>query len=241
MQRAQQEALDQAQAAGREAGPDWEATSLPPQPANPAAQAVRDDRSSAVSTLHPDPDDIGSREEMLRLRAGPPPWFPDNPKRWVVIYLEYYTLSGPYDKGEGDTITYLYNTCTERQSHVGFTREDLATVVRVVGKGNKKRAEILWPRGIAWAHMTHSGDTAIWDVKGVFMPMTGPLAHLVPTKYIKLEWTPLDVKIFSFPNEIRYNPLRFVYRRIQGLRENTVPTRWMTLFFSQSRTRVRYH
>ena len=32
VQRAQQEALDQAQAAGREAGPDWEATQLPPQP-----------------------------------------------------------------------------------------------------------------------------------------------------------------------------------------------------------------
>ena len=48
VQRAQQESLDQAQAAGREAGPDWEATQLPPQPANPAALAVREDLSSAV-------------------------------------------------------------------------------------------------------------------------------------------------------------------------------------------------
>jgi len=47
VQRAQQEALDQAQAAG----PDCEATPLPPQPVNPAARAVRDDRSSASSTL----------------------------------------------------------------------------------------------------------------------------------------------------------------------------------------------
>ena len=69
VQRAQQEALDQAQAAGSETGSDWEARQLPPQPANPASQAVRDDRSSAVSTLQPDPNDIGSREEMLRMRA----------------------------------------------------------------------------------------------------------------------------------------------------------------------------
>ena len=76
VQRAQQEALDQAQAAGSdwEAGPDWEATQLPRQPANPAVQAVRDDRSSAVSTLQPDPNDIGSREQML----SPPPWCPEN-------------------------------------------------------------------------------------------------------------------------------------------------------------------
>ena len=26
-----------------------------------------------------------------------------------------------------------------------------------------------------------------------------PLAHFVPAKYIELEWTPLDVKILSFP------------------------------------------
>ena len=50
-----------------------------------------------------------------------------------------------------------------------------------------------------------------------------PLAHFVPTKYIELEWTPLDVKIFSFPKEIRYNPLRLMYRRIQGLLENAGP------------------
>ena len=38
--------------------------------------------------------------------------------------------------------------------------------------------------------------------------------------HIELEWTSLDVKIFSFPKKIRYNPLRLMYRRIQGLLEN---------------------
>ena len=60
-----------------------------------------------------------------------------------MIDLEYFTLSGPYGKGEGDTFTFLYNTWPERQSRVGFTRYDLATVVRAVGKGNKMRAEII--------------------------------------------------------------------------------------------------
>ena len=50
-------------------------------------------------TLQPDPNNIGSREEMRRLMAAPPPLSPENPKRWVVIDLEYYTLSGPYGKG----------------------------------------------------------------------------------------------------------------------------------------------
>jgi len=154
VQRAQQEALDQAQAAGREAGPDWEAMPLPPQPANPAARAVRDDRRTAVSTLQHDPNDISGREVMLRLRAAPPPWCPENTKRWVVIDLEYFTLSGSYGKGEGDTIIFLYNMWPERQSRVGFTRDDLATVVRAVGKGNKRIEDILWPRDLAWAHMT---------------------------------------------------------------------------------------
>ena len=99
MQRAQQEDIYQAQAAGREAGPDWEATPLPPQPANTAAQSVMEDSSSAVSTLQPDPKDVGSREKMLRLTAAPPPWCPENHKRWVVIDIEYFTLSGPYGKG----------------------------------------------------------------------------------------------------------------------------------------------
>ena len=103
---------------------------------------------SAIITLQPDPNHIGSREEMLRLRAAPPPWCTENPKRWVVIDLEYFTLSGPYGKDEGDTLSFLYNTWPERQSIVGFTRYDLATVVRAVGKGNKRREEIHWPREI---------------------------------------------------------------------------------------------
>ena len=94
-------------------------------------------------------------------------------RRWVVIDLEYYTLSGPYGKGEGDTLSYMYNTWPERQSRARFTRDDLATVVRVVGKGNKMRDEILWQREIAWSHMTPSGETVLWDVSEVFMPMTG--------------------------------------------------------------------
>ena len=90
-----------------------------------------------------------------------------------MIDLEYFTLSGPYVKGEGDTLTFLYNTWPERQSRVVFTRDDLATAVRAVGKGNKRSEEILWPREIALAHMTPSGDTVLWDVNEVFMPMTG--------------------------------------------------------------------
>ena len=58
--------------------------------------------------------------------------------------MEYYNLSGPYGKCEGDTLTFLYETWPERQSRVGFTRNDLATVVRAVGKGNKRIEEILW-------------------------------------------------------------------------------------------------
>ena len=77
VQRAQQEALDQAQAEAA----DWTETSLPSQPAKPAAQVAMEDSSSVVSTLQPDPNDIGSRDEMLRLRAAPPPWCPANPKR----------------------------------------------------------------------------------------------------------------------------------------------------------------
>ena len=48
-----------------------------------------------------------------------------------------------------------------------------------------------------------------------------PLAHFVPTKCIELEWTPLDVKIISFPKEIRYNQLRLMCRQIKGLLENS--------------------
>ena len=55
--------------------------------------------------LQPDPNYIGSREEMLRLWAAQPPWCQENLKRWVVIDLEYYTLSGPYGKGEGDALS----------------------------------------------------------------------------------------------------------------------------------------
>ena len=96
VQRAHQQSLDQAQAAGREACPDCKATPLPPQPSNTASQAVRDDSSSAVSTQQPDPNDIGSMEDMMRLRAASQPWHPANPKGRVMVDLEYYTLSGPY-------------------------------------------------------------------------------------------------------------------------------------------------
>ena len=90
-----------------------------------------------------------------------------------MIDFEYYTMSGPYGKGEGETLTFLYETWPERQSRVGLTRYDLATVVLAVCKGNKRREEILWPREIAWSHMTPSGYTVLWNVKEVFMSMTG--------------------------------------------------------------------
>ena len=83
VQRAQQESLDQAQAEAA----DWTATLLPSQPAKPEAQVARDDSSSVFSTLQPDPNDIGSMDEMLRLMAAPPPWCHANPKRCVVIHL----------------------------------------------------------------------------------------------------------------------------------------------------------
>ena len=51
-----------------------------------------------------------------------------------MIDLEDFTLSGPYGKGEWDTLAFLYETWPERQSRVGFTRDDLATVFRAVGK-----------------------------------------------------------------------------------------------------------
>ena len=63
------DSLDEAQVAGRGAGSDWEATPLPSQPANPAAQAVRDYRDSAVRAPQPDINYVGSMEEMPRLRA----------------------------------------------------------------------------------------------------------------------------------------------------------------------------
>ncbi len=44
---------------------------------------------------------------MLRLRPAPPPWCPSNTKRLFVIAIEDYTLSGPYGKGEWDTITFM--------------------------------------------------------------------------------------------------------------------------------------
>ena len=100
VQRAQQEALDLAQAEAA----DWTATSLPSQPAKPEAQFAREDGSSVVITLQPDPNDIWSRDEMLRLRAAPPPWCPANPTRWVLIDLEYFPLSGASSRTEGDTL-----------------------------------------------------------------------------------------------------------------------------------------
>ena len=46
------------------------------------------------------------------------------------------------------------------------------------------------------------------------------MAHFVPTKYIELEWTPLDVKIFSFPKGIRYNQLTVDVPPVSGVLEN---------------------
>ena len=150
VQRAQQEALDQAQAEAA----DWTATSLPSQPAKPAAQVARENSNSVVITLQPDPNDIGSREEMLRRRAAPPPWCHANPKRWVVIDLEYFPLSGASSSTEGDTLAHLWETWPQRQPRVWIARNDIGTVVQTVGKRGKRRDEILWPCKIAWAYMT---------------------------------------------------------------------------------------
>ena len=61
-------------------------------------------------------------EEMLRLMASQPPWCPENHERWAVIDLEHNTLSGPYGKDEGYTLTYLYNTRPESHSRVIHAR-----------------------------------------------------------------------------------------------------------------------
>ena len=63
-------------------------------------------------------------------------------------------------------------------------------------------------------------------VNDLFQP--DALAHFVPTKYMELELTPLYVKTFAFPNEIRCNPLLLMYPRIQGFCRRWVPTRWIT-------------
>ena len=42
----------------------------------------------------------------------------------------------------------------------------------------------------------------------------------MPIRHGEVELTQLDVEIFSFPPVIRYNPLRLMYRTIQGLLEN---------------------
>ena len=47
-----------------------------------------------------------------------------------------------------------------------------------------------------------------------------PLEHFVPIKHCGVELTQLDIEIFRFPPVIRYNPLRLMYRTIQGLLEN---------------------
>ena len=108
---------------------------------------------------------------MLRLRAAPPPWCPANPKRWVVIDLEYFPLSGASSRTEGDTLAYLWETLPQRQPRVGITRDDIGTVVRTVGKRGKRREEILWPREFAWAYMTPSWSHVLWDVKEMLMPL----------------------------------------------------------------------
>ena len=55
-------------------------------------------------------------------------------------------------------------------------------------------------------------------VDDLFQP--DPLAYFVQIKHCEVELTQLDVDIFSFPPVIRYNPLRLMYRTIQGLLEN---------------------
>ena len=57
-------------------------------------------------------------------------------------------------------------------------------------------------------------------VDDLFQP--DPLTHFVPIKHCKVELTQLENEIFSFPPVIRYNPLRWMYRTIQGLMENLV-------------------
>ncbi len=40
-------------------------------------------------------------------RAAPPPWCQSNPKSLVVIDMDYFTLSGPHIKWEGETLIYM--------------------------------------------------------------------------------------------------------------------------------------
>ena len=53
-----------------------------------------------------------------------------------------------------------------------MTIEGLEAVARAFGKCSRRMDEILWPREVAWASMTTSGEEVLWDVKEVHMPLT---------------------------------------------------------------------
>ena len=83
--------------------------------------------------------------------------------------MEYFA-SGTYSKGECDTLTYMYKTWPELQFRVG--------------RGGKRRQEIIWPLVIAWAYVTPACDTVLCEAKGVIMPFVTYQLHL-GVKYVK--------------------------------------------------------
>ena len=67
-------------------------------PATSGSQSGVPDSYRVASTEQPDPNDARSSDLMNRLLEIPPRWCMSNPHRWVVINLEYFSLSKQYGK-----------------------------------------------------------------------------------------------------------------------------------------------
>ena len=87
---------------------------------------------------------------MLRLLAATPPLCPANPKRWVVIDLEYFHLSGQSNRTEGDTLAYLWEKWPQREPAWGSrktTSGPLSGLSVSVARGEKKSSGLEISRG----------------------------------------------------------------------------------------------
>jgi hypothetical protein len=109
---------------------------------------------------------------MLSLRERDPPFCHTNAEGWVVIDLEYFSLSSNWSKAIGDTITVLHKTWDSREQLQRLSWREFETLLRKVGRNARERWEVLWPREIAWAFMTPDGHRVIWDVKECYMPLS---------------------------------------------------------------------
>jgi hypothetical protein len=125
---------------------------------------------SFASTEPPDAQE--HRDLMLSLRERDPPFCHTNAEGWVVIDLEYFSLSSNWSKAIGDTITVLHKTWDSREQLQRLSWREFETLLRKVGRNARERWEVLWPREIAWAFMTPDGHRVIWDVKECYMPLS---------------------------------------------------------------------